>query len=138
MLQPLLARLVSDFKVAYLDDLTLGGSLANVLSDVRTADAAQLETGLVLNASKCEIFLSGGTLAEREDAVANVRALLPAVRVTAAIDVLGAPLSAEAFVTCVDQKLRLIPSTGILLAPQFDARSTGSPSFTHKPALRPP
>ena len=55
-LQPILSSLSSKLRLGYLDDVTLGGSLATVSSDVDLIESCAQSLGLVLNRSKCEVI----------------------------------------------------------------------------------
>ena len=52
----LLSQLKSEFCVAYLDDVTLGGQLDEILQDVQRVEGAAGDYGLILNHHKFEIF----------------------------------------------------------------------------------
>jgi hypothetical protein len=60
-IHPLLASLRSELNLDYLDDVTLGGPLDIVASDVRQIITAGEPIGLHLNYSKCEIVCFPGT-----------------------------------------------------------------------------
>ena len=49
-------RLSSSFKMIYLDDGTLCGSVEDVLEDFRFLSEASSDLGLVLNTRKCEVI----------------------------------------------------------------------------------
>jgi hypothetical protein len=59
-IQPLLISLDSEFKVGYMDDLTLGGPEAEVARDVDMVRRKGEEIGLCLNDKKCEFISSSG------------------------------------------------------------------------------
>lgn len=46
----------SEFKVFYLDDGTLCGSLLDVLADLKKVESLASELGLLLNRSKSEVI----------------------------------------------------------------------------------
>jgi len=54
-IQPLLSSLRSNLNIGYLDDVTLGGHLDVVTSDVAEIMRIGAEMGLSLNISKCEL-----------------------------------------------------------------------------------
>ena len=56
MIHPLVSTLKSSFAVFYLDDGTLGGSLQEVLSDLRLVEVEAAKLGLYLNHSKSELI----------------------------------------------------------------------------------
>ena len=51
-IHPMVLQLKSEFKVFYLDDGTLGGSLPEGLEDLRMLESSALELGLQLNRNK--------------------------------------------------------------------------------------
>ena len=55
-LQPLLDRIMSELKIGYLDDVTIGGSFGSVIDDVERIRQEALSIGLELNPSKCEVI----------------------------------------------------------------------------------
>jgi hypothetical protein len=55
-LQPVLSRCGSELRIAYLDDITLGGSLGSLSVEVDCLQRDASEIGLSLNVSKCEII----------------------------------------------------------------------------------
>ena len=57
-IHPLLLSLASEFKVGYMDDLTLGGPETQVALDVETVRRRGEEIGLRLNDKKCEFISS--------------------------------------------------------------------------------
>ncbi|NJL55677.1 hypothetical protein HC928_11090 [bacterium] len=59
-IHPLLASLSSELNIDYLDDVTLGGPLDIVASDVSRIISAGKSLGLHLNYSKCEVVCSPG------------------------------------------------------------------------------
>lgn len=60
-IQPLLSSTSSEFKVAYMDDVTLGGCLSAVEKDVNLISTAGSKYGLQLNISKCEVITNAAT-----------------------------------------------------------------------------
>src|ERR1043165_1245377 len=54
-LQPILLQLKSELRVAFLDDLTLGGKMEVVAHDVQLIAQESAKLGLQLNRAKCEI-----------------------------------------------------------------------------------
>ena len=55
-IHPLLEELCCEFKVAYLDDITIAGRPYDILHDIAKVEAATESLGLMLNVSKCEIL----------------------------------------------------------------------------------
>src|SRR6218665_2546232 len=64
-LQSVLRTLVSDFRVGYLDDISLGGNLDQIRIDLSTIANLELSMGLRLNRRKCE-YLSDSQLTYEE------------------------------------------------------------------------
>src|SRR6218665_1713189 len=64
-LQSVLRTLVSDFRVGYLDDTSLGGNLDQIRIDLSTIANLELSMGLRLNRRKCE-YLSDSQLTHAE------------------------------------------------------------------------
>ena len=63
-IHPMVLQLKSEFKVIYLDDGTLGGSLPEVLEDLRMVKSFALELGLQLNRNKSELMCEDVTTRE--------------------------------------------------------------------------
>ena len=59
-IQPLLTSLASELNLGYLDDVTLGGPVDTVASDVAEIAKVGGDMGLVLNSSKCELIAHQG------------------------------------------------------------------------------
>ena len=57
-LHPLLEGLLSDLRIAYLDDISLGGDGVDLVLDLERIIAGGKEIGLQLNIGKCEIIKS--------------------------------------------------------------------------------
>ena len=55
-LQPILNTLSSELRLAYLDDITLGGNISQVTSDIASIRTNGSVIGLSLNDTKCEII----------------------------------------------------------------------------------
>jgi len=55
-LHPVISRCSSELRIAYLDDITLGGHLASLSVEVNCLKRDASEIGLALNESKCEII----------------------------------------------------------------------------------
>ena len=55
-LQPLLNSLTTSLKIGYLDDVTIGGPISSVNSDVLSVVSKGSDIGLQLNKSKCELI----------------------------------------------------------------------------------
>jgi hypothetical protein len=61
-IQSLLTSLASNLAFGYLDDVTLGGPIATVASDVETISSKCDSLGLHLNPSKCEVISKSGAI----------------------------------------------------------------------------
>ena len=59
-IHPLISSLTALLNIGYLDDLTLGGPIDTLASDVRRIIDVGLSMGLVLNPSKCEVIIHPG------------------------------------------------------------------------------
>lgn len=77
----------------YLDDGTIGDNFKTILADITKIIDYGLESGLVLNTSKCEIFIFNCTEEQKASMYEKVSILLPGVRLINEIDLLGAPIS---------------------------------------------
>src|SRR6218665_3711488 len=55
-LQPVLHTLTSEFKIGFLDDVTLGGNAGGVGHDLQIMTKLKTSMGLCLNQSKCEVY----------------------------------------------------------------------------------
>src|SRR6218665_3686207 len=64
-LQSVLRTLESEFRVGYLDDISLGGNLDQIRNDLSTITDLELSMGLRLNRRKCE-YLSDSQLTHAE------------------------------------------------------------------------
>ena len=57
-IDPFVMHLTSTFKVFYMDDGTIGGTLNEVLEDFKIVEPFAPMLGLQLNQSKCEVHCS--------------------------------------------------------------------------------
>ena len=87
-IHPMVLQLRSDFKVFYLDDSTLGGSLPEVLEDLQLVERLAPDLGLQLNCSKTELVCDAP--ASREAMLHDVPGLQVLRRDMA--DILGSPI----------------------------------------------
>ena len=80
-------RLNSDFCVGYLDDISLGGSVSSLLSDLSVIREAE-DVGLVLNPAKSEI------ISNAEDSLIDLQSCLPGapVYLPEEASLLGSPI----------------------------------------------
>lgn len=85
-IQPLLTSLASHLAFGYLDDVTLGGPIATVASDVATIINKCDSLGLHLNPTKCEVISKSGAI--QHPTFAGFRQIQPD-----SATLLGSPLS---------------------------------------------
>ena len=83
--QPLLSSLASELNLGYFDDVTLGGPVDTVASDVAEIAKVGGNMGLIMNSSKCELFAHPGVMV-------NDTQLQSFQKVTSDATLLGAPL----------------------------------------------
>ena len=103
--------LKSALNIWYLDDGTIGGSVTDVVSDLRSIKRSFQDLGLQMNASKCEVaVLDGleGTL--RESVVRDVKVALPDISETplARLQLLGSPIHEDGLPCATDSVLDTI------------------------------
>ena len=98
-IHPLVSQLCSEFRVFYLDDGTLGGSVEDVLSDFRLVEEVAAELGLSLNRSKTELICDD--LASCEAFLSEV----PGLQVVSCSEasLLGSPVGSVEYVDSVIQ-----------------------------------
>jgi len=96
----------SEFSVAYLDDITLAGSLDKVLIDIKKVIEFESRSGLKLNPNKCEAFVISEPLSEGHLALTRLREVIPGLRQVPAeeLELLGSPLLEDAMKRVVVQK----------------------------------
>ena len=99
----LTTQLVSDFKIFYLDDGTLGGVCDDVLQDLKMVEDVAGQLGLQLNRGKSEVVCRDPH---------NLKSFLsaaPGFRVTSPGDVtlLGSPLS-DSVDSCILEKVQTL------------------------------
>ena len=87
LLHSFMQRLNSDFCVGYLDDISLGGSVSSLLSDLSVIREAE-DVGLVLNPAKSEI------ISNAEDSLIDLQSCLPGapVYLPEEASLLGSPI----------------------------------------------
>ena len=87
--------LKSPLNIWYLDDATIGGSVADVVADLVSISRAIPDLGLQLNAAKCEVTVLGNLGSEQhESAIRDVKIVLPEISETplTRLQLLGSPL----------------------------------------------
>ena len=87
--------LKSPLNVWYLDDATIGGSVAEVVADIQTISKTLPELGLQLNVTKCEVtVMDGPTEAEHAAAISEVQHELTEITETplTRLQLLGSPI----------------------------------------------
>jgi hypothetical protein len=107
---PLTSSIQCDLNVWYLDDGSVGGSIESVLEAVKKVQEFEAQSGLRLNANKCEIFLSGYDDDQAVAAMQSLQHLLPGVvRVTRDhLQLLGSPLFKEGVPRALEAKKKVI------------------------------
>jgi len=88
-IQPLLSSLASELNFGYLDDVTLGGPVDTVASDVAEIAKVGGNMGLILNSSKCELLAHPGVMVN-DTQLQSFQRVLPSDAT-----LLGAPLFYE-------------------------------------------
>ncbi len=105
-LRPLSHSLQCHLNVWYLNDGTLGGTLEGTIAAVKVVQESSIFTGLKLNHSKCEVFISNFSDEGKTAAMEELSVVLPGIRNTGSPDLclLGAPLTDAAIPKCLDDK----------------------------------
>ena len=103
----LTSQLVSDFKVFYLDDGTLGGSCADALQDLTMVEEVADELGLKLNRSKSEVVCHDSSTLE------SFLLKFPGFQITSPekVTLLGSPLTENVDITILE-KVRVLRVLG--------------------------
>ena len=118
-IQPQLRSLSSDLVAAYMDDVTVGGSLSTVADDIATITTIGPSYGLQLNSLKCEVITKTGAV--NHEAFRGFQQETPDTAM-----LLGAPLSTGSALTeclssrCTDlsraiERLKLISAHDALV-----------------------
>ena len=104
----LVSSLSSDFRVFYLDDGTISGSLENIQADLRRIEVQGKALGLHLNVDKTEV------VPHSESAVGSLLSAFPGLQYVHAghATVLGSPLGSEAVRTCIEEQLHQLKVIG--------------------------
>lgn len=142
-IHPLLSSLTAVLNIGYLDDLTLGGPIDSLASDVRRIIEVGSSMGLILNSQKCEIITHPGQSVE--DPIFKSFVVTP----IADTSLLGAPLFVgsvldEAWASrCADlvratERLKMVEAQDALIllrcsfsAPRVQHLLRCSPSLNH-------
>ena len=88
-------NLKSPLNIWYLDDATVGGSVADVVADLRTISRTLPDLGLKLNAAKCEVTVLDDPGEEQQASlIREVKSVLPNISETpvSRLHLLGSPL----------------------------------------------
>ena len=95
----------SDLSVWYLDDATLAGKPADILTDLETIIPRLQEIGLQVNDTKCQLYEPTGIVSEASTQQ-RLQELLPGIRQLVKEDVrlLGAPVLVEGITSTVEEK----------------------------------
>lgn len=94
-IRDLVSSIRSQLNVWYMDDGTIGGTVADSLADLRQILDFERVSGLQLNPTKCEVYTQGFQhVHEAEAAVHSIRELLPGCRWTSSeqLELLGVPV----------------------------------------------
>ncbi|XP_055351541.1 uncharacterized protein LOC129597868 [Paramacrobiotus metropolitanus] len=107
---PITSALKSKFNAWFLDDGTMGGDVETVAEDFQTVIDAARAVGLSVNMSKCEIFVSGGTVEDQDSAISTFLNRFPTVTVAVAenLSLLGAPLLKDGIKSAIQQKTEVM------------------------------
>ena len=103
------SQVKSEFCVFYLDDVTLGGNLEDVLHDLGVFERVAAELGLLLNHCKSEVICSDQSMR------ASILASVPEVRVVDPSDacLLGSPIGDVGSISnTIDEKVHLLEIMG--------------------------
>ena len=103
-----LAPLRSSFRVAYLDDVTLGGSVASLCKDISTLKGAE-DIGFFLNPLKSEV------ISNCSDTIESIHSVLPGAVVVSpdSCYLLGSPIgNSSTLSSAIDQKVSALKLMG--------------------------
>lgn len=102
----IIQKLKSKFNVWYLDDGTLGGDAATVLSDLRLLILEFRAIGLELNFNKCELFILEGT-ADRDAIISQFSTIAPNIITVnrESLRLLGSPILDESLPDFINDKI---------------------------------
>ena len=109
LLYQLHSQMQSEFHVLYLDDVTLGGNLDDVVHDLVLFDRVATELGLSLNQQKSEV------ICEEEHTRAAILAMVPEARVDTPSEacLLGSPIGDIGTISSIiDEKVHLLEIMG--------------------------
>ncbi|KAJ0173779.1 hypothetical protein K1T71_010928 [Dendrolimus kikuchii] len=106
-IHPIIQKLNSKFNVWYLDDGTLGGDIDTLKNDLKYLISEFSKIGLVLNYSKCELFIANSTvnvsntISDFQDLASNLKLVKKDT-----LTLLGSPIFDESFPSFVDDKIQ--------------------------------
>ena len=104
----LVASLSCEFRVFYMDDGTIGGTLEDVQADLHIIETEGAALGLTMNVSKSEI------VSYNESAISPILSAFPGLEFTHAHEtvLLGSPLGNAAMHTCLEDQIHQLKLVG--------------------------
>lgn len=102
-IQAVVASLLWEFVLFYLDDETIAGSYESVLKDFETVIKECGKLGLEINPTKCELYFCSEV---DPDVVSRFNEISLGIIVVNELTLLGAPITDSAFVGVFNKKLR--------------------------------
>ena len=104
----MVSSLSSEFKAFYLDDGTLGGSVEDMVADLRRIEDQGKALGLFLNVDKSEV------VCHSESSVGHLLSTFPGLQYIQASHaiLLGSPLGSEALQVCFEEQLHQLNVIG--------------------------
>ena len=104
----MVSSLSSEFKAFYLDDGTLGGSVEDIVGDLRRIEDQGKALGLFLNVDKSEV------VCHSESSVGHLLSTFPGLQYVQASHaiLLGSPLGSEALQVCFEEQLHQLNVIG--------------------------
>ncbi|XP_055328074.1 uncharacterized protein LOC129581172 isoform X3 [Paramacrobiotus metropolitanus] len=108
VLQFIVDKLNSYLNAWYMDDGTLGGTPSEVIRNFQFLVFEAKKIGLEVNIAKCELFLCGGTEAQRSSAANEFTSLFPGIAIITAdkLNLLGSPLLPSAVIPMINEKIK--------------------------------
>ena len=111
-IHPIISELNSKLNIWYLDDGTIGGSVISVLEDLKKLTREFEAIGLVLNFSKCELYISD-SLANKHEIISKFSKVAPDISVLdkQTLHLLGAPIFDESIPNYISEKVSKFEQT---------------------------